>query len=236
LLLVAPVLSLLGNSASVEQAIAESTADHGSGRFRELFTRELLTMTSLLWIGGFLTTLFLYVVVNWLPSSLRSVGYSLQASVLAISLFNMGGIAGALLLGALMDRYGALRVMPIAFGLAGLSMAAVDLSRSVPALLLAASFMTGLAGYGGGVSYASLTLMLYPQSLRITGVGSVVGIGRLGAAIGPLAAGFALSAGLGIGRLFYFAAAAAVLVMLCLIILPRVVERVGELAPLGRSQ
>lgn len=63
--------------------------------------------------------------------------------------------------------------------------------------------------------------MLYPPTLRTTGTGWVLGVGRLGAALGPLGAGFALAAGLGIGRLFYFAAVAAILVMLCLRLLAR---------------
>lgn len=196
-------------------------ASSGPKRLRDIFGRELLTMTTLLWIGAFLTTSFLYIIVNWLPSAVRASGYTLQSSVLMISLFNIGGIAGALLLGLLMDRFGPFKVMPFAFGIAGLAMAAIDASRAAPVWLMATSFLSGLAGYGAGLSYASLTLMLYPQPLQTTAVGYVVGIGRLGAAIGPLLAGLALSVGFAIGRLFYFAAAAAILVMLCLLCLSR---------------
>ncbi len=223
-LLVGAVLLLPGNGAASDRVHAHLSRNGEPDRWRDLFGGALRRTTVLLWVCSFLSVLFAYIIVNWLPSSLRSVGYSLETSVVAISLFNFGGIAGALLLGALMDRYGPLKVMPTAFGLAAVSMATLDFSRSIPALFFSMSFVSGLAGYGGVMSLGPLTVMLYPRSLRATGTGWVMGIGRSGAAIGPLAAGLALTAGLGIGRLFYFAAGAALLVMLCLRLLARTLD------------
>lgn len=51
------------------------THEQGSGRLR--FGNGWLTTTALLWTGSFLAVLFIYIIINWLPSSLRSVGYSL---------------------------------------------------------------------------------------------------------------------------------------------------------------
>jgi AAHS family 4-hydroxybenzoate transporter-like MFS transporter len=222
-LLIGVVLLLLRNGTVPVRSVVDAPLKQSADRWRDLFGSDLRTTTVLLWACTFLGAFFAYIIVNWLPSSARSAGYSLETSVLAISLFNFGGIGGGLLLGALMDRYGPLKVMPPAFALAAASMAMLDLSRSVPALFLSASFVSGLAGYGGVMSLGPLTIMLYPPALRTMGTGWVMGIGRLGAAIGPLGAGLALAAGLGIGRLFYFAAAAAILVMLCLRLLDRMI-------------
>ena len=135
------------------------------------------------------------------------------------SLFNSGGIAGALLIGALIDRYGPWKILPHAFGLAALSMALLALSRAAPPFLLPVSFAAGFSGYGAVMSLGALILLLYPRALHTMGVGWALGVGRLGAAVGPLSAGFALGAGLAIGNLFYFAAVAALFVMLCLLAL-----------------
>lgn len=223
LLLIGAVLLLPRSKAVSTGALALA----GPSRVRDLFAGDVVTTTVLLWVAAFLTVFFVYIIVNWLPSALRSHGYSLETSVLAISLFNFGGIAGALLLGTLMDRYGPLRVVPVAFVIAAISMALLDASRAAPMYFLPASFMTGFAGYAGSMCLGSLTLMLYPRSLRTTGVGWVMGVGRLGAAIGPLGAGAALAAGLAIGQLFYFAAAAAMLVAISLVVLANSRARIG---------
>lgn len=192
-----------------------------AGKLTALFAAEFRTKTLLLWGSVFLGSFFLYIIINWLPSSVRAVGYSLESSVLAIGLFNFGGIAGALILGVLMDRYGALRIVPIAFALAALGIATLDLARPIAPLFFAAAFLSGVAGYGGMTSLGALAAMLYPLDTRTTGIGWAMGVGRLGAAVGPLGTGFALAAGLEIGRLFYIAATAAAVVALCITLLAR---------------
>jgi hypothetical protein len=48
---------------------------------------------------------------------------------------------------------------------------------------------------------------LYPTGLRTTGVGLAMAVGRTGAILGPLAAGYLMQAGLGRGWLFLVYAA-----------------------------
>jgi AAHS family 4-hydroxybenzoate transporter-like MFS transporter len=169
----------------------------------------------------FLNVFFVYIIVNWLPAAVRSTGYSLQMSVLAMSLFNFGGIAGAVVIGWLIDRLGPHRVMPAAFGIAGIGMALLDRTRTHEILFFAASTLSGFAGYGGSMAMGALATSLYPPALRTSGVGFAMGVGRSGAVIGPLGAGMALTAGLAIGQLFYLAAVAAMITMIGLRFLTR---------------
>ena len=191
------------------------------GRLSELFSGEVLATTRLLWLSVFMASFFIYIIIYWLPASMRSSGSSLQASIVALNLFNFGGIAGALFAAALMDRYGPRIVMPLLFGLAAISMAMLGFSIPFPVLCLAA-LLSGLAGYAGAMLLGTLAVTLYPASLRTLGVGWMLGVGRFGSALGPLGAGFAIGAGLPIGRLFWFAAAAATFVMCSLLALVRV--------------
>jgi MFS transporter, AAHS family, 4-hydroxybenzoate transporter len=219
LLLIAPVLSVSTASA----AAADREQATANNRWRDLFSEQLCATTLLLWLSVFLSSLLLYIVVNWLPASLRSEGHSLQASVLAISLFNFGGIGGALMLGPLMDRYGPLKVIPPVYAIAAVCLAALDPLKSLKTWFFAAALLSGLTAYGAGMSLGPTTLLLYPPALRTLGTGWVMGVGRLGAAIGPWGAGLLMtSMGFAISRLFYVAAAAAVLVLLLLMVLARV--------------
>jgi len=62
----------------------------------------------------------------------------------------------------------------------------------------------GIAGFAAGLFVMAAQLVLYalappsyPTSVRATGVGAAVAIGRLGSVAGPLAAGQILAAGAG---------------------------------------
>lgn len=203
-----------------------------AGRLRELFAGGLLACTPLFWAVGFLAVLADYMVVNWLPSSIRQLGYPLQISVLAMNLFNFGGIGGAIGLGFLIDRFGTRWVLPIAFGLSAAGMALLDAFGGERTPLLLASLLVGVTGYGAAVCLgAALTLQLYPARLRAAGMGWCMATARMGAVFGPIAAGAALKAGLGIGRLFYIAAAASIIVMFGVALLTRLMAERDRSVP-----
>src|SRR5690606_1694794 len=62
--------------------------------------------------------------------------------------------------------------------------------------LLAMSGLTTFFVVGAYTGLFLVAVQIYPPAIRNTGVGFVVGFGRLGAIIGPLIGGFLLSAGL----------------------------------------
>lgn len=230
LLLVLAVLVLPAFGADSDRG----TGPGLEGRLRELFHQSLLPTTICLWVAAFLNVLILYVIVNWLPGLIRGDGRSLEQSLVAISLFNFGGIAGILLIGLLIDRFGLFRIVPSAFFLAALAVAGLDAFRGTLPILYAASLIAGVAGYGAGASIGAIAVLLYPDALRITATGWALGIGRTGAALGPLGVGAALSAGLPSALLFSVAAGGAVLVGFDMLLLGRI-RRAAHAPVAGRS-
>ena len=188
------------------------------GRFRELFHPEHRARTWLMPACVFLASFFLYMVINWMPGILRAAGYNLQQSVLAVSVFNFGGIVGALVAAALVDRYGPFRVLPLLFGVAAVSTAALEMSRPELGVLLLATGVSGFAGYGATMTLGPLVVLLYPGPLRTTAVGWALGVGRLGGALGPVGAGALLARGVDPGRLFYCAATAPLVIAVFLVV------------------
>ena len=71
-----------------------------------LFTEGRAAATILLWIPFFMNLLLLYFVISWLPALLRQAGTSIRTGVLALTLFSLGGIAGSLAEGPLMNVCG----------------------------------------------------------------------------------------------------------------------------------
>jgi AAHS family 4-hydroxybenzoate transporter-like MFS transporter len=223
-LLFLPSVQLLirGRRPRDEFANSPKSADRPSGRVQDLFSREFRTTTLLIWAAAGLCVCFLYVIVNWLPGIVRGRGYSFENSVLVVGLFNAGTLIGALVFGALIDRFGPFKVLPTALLAGGVFLSLLDISLNWRPFLLAASLLSGFAGGGGGMCLAAMLVLLYPSPLRTTGTGWALAIGKLFAALGPIAITFALRAGLAKEHLFYFAGGAATAAALCLIALAKV--------------
>ena len=78
---------------------------------------------------------------------------------------------------------------------------------------------------GGQIAANALTADYYPTSVRATGVGWALGIGRIGSIIGPLVAGVLIDAKWSTGALFMAAAAAAACAALASLLLSRLAHR-----------
>lgn len=216
LLLIPAVLTVPGQrDESQHRGHADDGAASTHGRFSKLLSADLLATTTLLWISVFFASFFINSIISWLPAVVRSSGASLQMSTWPFNLFSFGGILGALVSATLIDRHGPFRIMPLLFGTATVGAIVLGLSPSFSVLCLAAA-ASGFAGYGGAILLGPLALKLYPSALSVMGVGWLLGVGRLGGAVGPLTIGQAMSAGMPIGRSFWLAALATFLVMLCL--------------------
>jgi AAHS family 4-hydroxybenzoate transporter-like MFS transporter len=199
--------------------LAHGATAQGRERVRDLFAPHLVATSLLLWAAAFLSVLLLYLIVNWLPGIVRGAGNSLEQSLLIISIFNAGGIVGALGIAALIDRFGVFKVAPAVFLIAAGFIASLSLTVHAFGALQVAALLSGVAGYGGGASIGAMAVLLYPATLRTTGAGWTLAIGRFGAAIGPFAAASALEAGLAPENLFYGAAVAALFASILMFVL-----------------
>jgi AAHS family 4-hydroxybenzoate transporter-like MFS transporter len=160
-----------------------------------LFTEGRAVGTILLWLPNFMNLLLLYLLRSWLPALLTEAGMSISAGVTATTSLSFGGIVGCLAEGALMNSCGAYVTLLAEFGLAGLFMGALALINGSLPLVIAAAFTLGflITGAQGGLN--ALAASFYPTSIRSTGVGWALGVGRVGSIVGPLVAGMLLSIG-----------------------------------------
>lgn len=179
----------------------------------ELLGTRRAAGTALLWAACFCTLTVLYMLLNWLPTLLIERGLSrLDTSAIQV-LFNIGGVAGSLLAGRLMDRGQALLAVAMAY--LGMLVALWLLGTAASTHgLYAAGLLAGACAVGGQLILYALAPRLYPAAVRATGVGVAVAVGRLGSMSGPLAAGQLLAAGAGVSGLL-FAVAPLVAVAAC---------------------
>lgn len=186
------------DSTLVGQAIrlvADAETVVGAG-LRTLLTQGRATGTVLLWLIMFMAFGTTTVIVLLSPTLFKSSGLSLSTAALLVGLNNFVGIAGMASAGRLVERFGALVLVP-AFGLGAATLAVMGLvasSAALSAICMALLGVTVLLGASGGIALAAIS---YPTAIRSTGVGWAMGMGRFGQVCSPLLVGFMLRQGLG---------------------------------------
>ena len=90
-------------------------------------------------------------------------------------------------------------------------------------LMDTAAFFAGAGVMGGQTSLIVLAGVFYPTFIRATGVGWGLGIGRIGAIVGPLVGGAMVAAHWKPDEIFQMAAIPPVVVAVLLLVLSRVV-------------
>lgn len=136
-----------------------------------------------------------YYALGWVPSLVVAQGFDPSSAAMVAVVLNMGGVAGGIVVG-LVAPYLGIRLV-LAVGLAGTA-AAVVVFGAMPgslALLQGAAAILGFFGNGSIVGLYALIVRVYPATLRAGGTGLVIGLGRIGAALGPLIAGQAMALG-----------------------------------------
>ena len=153
-----------------------------------LFTEGRAAGTILLWIPYFMNLLMLYFIVFWLPALLRQTGKPVSAGITAIMLFSAGGIAGSFIEGGFMNRWGAFPVLLTEFLCTTLLIASLAYSTSF-ALMMTITFVLGFVVQGAQGGLSAVAATFYPISIRSTGIGWCLGVGRIGSIVGPIIGG-----------------------------------------------
>ncbi|HEY0747895.1 MAG TPA: MFS transporter [Steroidobacteraceae bacterium] len=198
-------------------ATSSPPSDSGKGRILSSAIGSLLSPqhrrdTLILWLIFFTNLFSVYVLFGWLPTALSSVGLSLGIALRCSLLFNLGGVAGALLGAKSMDRWGSKPVLITfalfaiaAFGALTWILWSADLRNSsivFNVALLSVMTFAGLTVLGLQVAMYSVAAHAYPTSLRAGGVGWAQGIARLGGVLSSYAGSGLLALGHGLTPFF----------------------------------
>jgi AAHS family benzoate transporter-like MFS transporter len=191
---------------------------------RTLFRRGTLAATLLFGAASFCGLLLVYGLNTWLPQLMRQAGYPLGSALTFLLVLNVGAIVGGVLASLLADRFGPKPVTVSAFLLATVCL--VVLSQRVDsAVLFAAVGVAGLGSVGTQILVNGYVAVHYPASVRATALGWALGVGRIGAIVGPLFGGWVLASGIGFEWNFYGFAVPAVAGALLIGLVPRAVRR-----------
>jgi MFS transporter, AAHS family, 4-hydroxybenzoate transporter len=203
-----------------EQAAASKLVDVAKGNpVQQLFTGGLATITILVWVVFFANLLNMYLFSYWMPTVLSLSGLKPESAVFYASSFQLGGILSCLVLGPMIDRFGAPKVLACSFASGVIFILTVGLT-SLPAPFIGIPILgAGAAMIGSQLGANAMVAALYPARIRSTGVGWALGIGRLGGIAGPAIGGTLLGLGLPPKQIFLCACAPALIAATCTLLL-----------------
>ena len=220
------LLAVLACWRWLEEPPSDELPGAGIGSRRSLIdivSPPLLTGTLLLWLMFIGALTIYYCLSSWLPTLLIDIGRSPRLAAYAVGSYTTGGVISGLLIGPLIDRFGAHRLLSLFFGIAAVLLLAIGqgidkLSDGSLLALLATCGFFMLGAYGGmNVVLAGY----YPTALRAFGVGCAKSAGRLGTVLPPIAVGYGLSQGIKAETIVSLFAVPAVVVMVALLLIRR---------------
>ncbi len=166
---------------------------------KHLFTEGRALGTMLLWMAFIMNLFILTYLISWMPTLLRQSGQPLTIAIIATIWYSIGGIVGGLGMGFIGDRVGTLpKVLAVGYLGAAVFIVVVAFSTQNTAILIPAMFFVGFSIQGGQPCLNTISAIYYPTAVRATGVGWALGVGRVGAVIGPLIGGLLVGAHFGV--------------------------------------
>jgi MFS transporter, AAHS family, 4-hydroxybenzoate transporter len=176
----------------------------------QLFSDGRAVGTVLIWVINFMNLLNLYFLAGWLPTIVSS-SFSLRAAQLVGTVLQVGGVIGTFVFSWMIGRLGFIPVLATAFFTACVTIALIGQPALALALVFVVVFIAGFCIVGAQAAINALSASYYPTNLRSTGVGSGLGVGRIGGIIGPYIAGALLQSGWTPREVFYTAAIPALI-------------------------
>lgn len=163
--------------------------------FREAFSPGMAGLTLLLIASYFCHIMTFYFLMKWIPKVVADMGFAPALAGGVLVWANVGGATGSIALSLLTQRFDTRRLVIAAMAGGALAVAAFGQGiTSLPMLSLAAA-IGGFFTNGATAGLYAVFAQSFPTRLRAGGTGLVIGIGRGGAALGPILAGLLFAHG-----------------------------------------
>ncbi len=201
------ILRKLGKDSLDKMPVIAAQENHKRKGFvnnmMSLLAPEHRVATLTLWATFFLCFSTLYFLMSWIPKLMEQSGYSAEIGRQAFFLFNLGGVVGIFILGALATR---LKLTNLVFAFLFSSAVSMVIFAAMPNrlnMLMALILLIGVLQQGGFTGLYAVAAKVYPTKIRSTGIGWAIGLGRSGAVAGPAVAGYLIAGGLTMSANYY---------------------------------
>jgi benzoate transport len=190
------VLRRLGHATV--SALPASSVDAPRARMTALFTPALARTTVLLTVAYFAHLMTFYFILKWIPKIVVDMGFAPSTAGGVLVWANVGGLIGALVLSFLTQRVGVRALVIASMLLAAVMVAVFGRGQADLAHLSLVAGIAGMCTNAAIVGLYAIVAQSYPTALRAGGTGFIIGVGRGGAALSPIFAGFLFKHGSGL--------------------------------------
>jgi benzoate transport len=171
-------------------ALPELTPEARRKSISDIFAPSLIAGTVIVTLAYFFHITTFYFIAKWTPKIVVNFGFHPSSAAGVLVWVNVGGALGGALFGLLTQRYS---VKTLTIGVLLMSTAAVTAFGRSPADLQTLSMIGAVAGFctnAGIVGLYAIIAQVFPTHVRAFGSGFAIGVGRGGAVIAPMIAGF----------------------------------------------
>ena len=179
-------------------ALTHETVESAQRSVTDIFKPGLIVATVLITLGYFAHVTSFYFIIKWVPKLVVEMGFTPKAAAGVLTWVNVGGATGVAIFGLIAMRV-SLKALTLVTLVGSSAMViwfgrgSTDLAALAGTVAVAGLFTN--AGIGG---YYLLFAKVFPTHVRATGTGFAIGVGRAGAALAPVIAGYLLQAGFGL--------------------------------------
>ena len=168
-----------------------------------------------------LVSITAFYLLNWLPQLVAESGFPPSTGSLGSAASSLVAVPSGLLFGLAANRFGAARLASCAMIGLGFGVAAFGFTPPVLGFLVLSACLVGVCSGGmAGLFYATMAARFAPLT-RASGIGFVLGVGRVFSIAGPVLGGLMFSAGLGRASVCLIFAIAPILAGLLLLLITR---------------
>ncbi|NVK57456.1 MAG: MFS transporter [Alteromonadaceae bacterium] len=190
------VLQQIGHHAIASLPV--KTKQQKASGFKTLLANNLRLITALLVVAYFAQIMTFYYILKWIPKIVVDIGFAPSSAGTVLVWANVGGAVGSLIFGVIASRF---RLRPLLIVIMLCAFAMVMVFGLGPQTLLHLSIISAVTGFftnSAVVGLYALMAQSFPAEVRASGTGVVIGIGRGGAALGPIVAGYLFQSGQGL--------------------------------------
>lgn len=210
-------LAKLGHG--VIEALPPVTAETAKQALGDIFKPALIGTTLLITFAYFAHITSFYYIIKWVPKIVVDMGFEPRAAAGVLANANLGGALGGAFFGLIALKIG---LKPLTIAMMAISFVGIVWFGSGSTDLAALTLVVAITGFFTNGAIAGLYLLfakVFPTHVRATGTGFAIGVGRGGAALAPVLAGYFLQSGMGLQTVSIIMGAGSILGAIALLAL-----------------
>jgi benzoate transport len=177
-------------------ALTPAAQESSQRSVTDIFKPGLIVATVLITLGYFTHVTSFYFIIKWVPKLVVDMGFQPRTAAGVLTWLNVGGATGVAIFGLIATRV-SLKALTVVTLLGSSAMVVWfgrgphDLVSLAATVAIAGMFINSAIG-----GYYLLFAKVFPTHVRATGTGFAIGVGRGGAVLAPILAGYLFQAGL----------------------------------------